>query len=175
MTARRLLRGRLISLKETDAETVALRPAGPDDQVFLYDLYCSTRIEEIEAWGLEGPSRETFLKLQFTARERHFDIAYAGAEHQIILCDDSPIGRILVYRSEREIRLVDVALLPEHRGNGIGAILVRALCAEARAADKPVTLHVAKSNRAGRLYQRLGFRVADDIGTDYKMEWRPDE
>ena len=165
----------MISLNETDAGPAALRLATPDDQAFLYDLYCSTRSEEIDAWGLEGAARETLLKLQFTARERHFDIAYTGAEHQIILCDDRPIGRILVYRSEIEIRLVDVALLPEHRGSGIGAMLVRALCVEARAAGKPVTLHVSKSNRAGRLYERLGFRVAGDIGTDYKLEWRPEE
>lgn len=164
----------MISLKETDAGPVTLRLAGPADQAFLYQLYCSTRIEEIEAWGLEGAARETLLKLQFTARERHFDIAYPEAEHQIIICDDNSIGRIVVFRLEREIRLVDVALLPEHRGKGTGAALVLALCAEAQAAGKPVTLHVAKSNRAARLYQRLGFCVADDIGTDYKMEWRPD-
>lgn len=125
-------------------------------------------------WGLEDPQREMLLKLQFTARQRHFDIAYPNADHKIILCDDHPIGRILVFHMDHEIRLVDVALSPEHRGNGTGATLVRALCVEAQAAGKPVTLHVAKSNRAARLYQRLGFSVAGDIGTDYKMEWRPD-
>ena len=153
---------------------MTLRAAEAGDNAFLYRLYCSTRVEEIEAWGLGDAQREMLLNLQFTARERHFDIAYPGADHKIILCGDRPVGRILVFHSEQEIRLVDIALLPECRGAGTGAMLVRALCEEAQAAGKPVTLHVAKSNRAARLYQRLGFRVAGDIGTDYKMEWRSD-
>jgi ribosomal protein S18 acetylase RimI-like enzyme len=163
-----------------DAETqnstppVALRPARPDDEAFLYELYRSTRGEELSAWGIEGAQREMLLRLQFTARQRHYDIAFPEADHKIILCDDRPAGRILVFRSEREIRLVDIALLPEHRGRGAGASLIKDLLAEAQASGKPVTLHVDRLNRAARLYRRLGFLVADDTGAAYRMEWRPD-
>jgi ribosomal protein S18 acetylase RimI-like enzyme len=158
--------------KENSSVRVTLRPARPDDEVFLYQLYCSTRAEETNAWGLKDSQREMLLRLQFTARARHYEIAFPQAEHQIILLDNRSAGRILVYRSENEIRLVDVALLPEYRGAGIGSSLVRALCEEARATGKPVTLHVAKVNPAAQLYRRLGFSVIGDIGTDYKMEWK---
>jgi GNAT superfamily N-acetyltransferase len=152
---------------------VTLRLAGPEDEPFLYELYCSTRVEEMAAWGLDQAQQRAFLELQFKARQRHYDIAFSGAEHKLILCDDRPIGRILVYRSEREIRLVDIALLSEQRNGGIGASLIQALLEEARTTGKSVTLHVDKVSRAARLYERLGFSVIDETGGSYKMEWQP--
>lgn len=160
------------SQTEKEAPHLRLRALEPGDEAFLYSLYCSTRSDEIDGWGLAGPQREIILELQFRARERHYDIAFPHADHRIILVDELPAGRIMVFRSAVEIRLVDVALLPAHRGRGIGESLVRSLCDEAASAGKPVTLHVTKSNRAARLYERMGFRTVDDIGTDYKMEWR---
>lgn len=152
---------------------MTLRLAGSDDEPFLYELYCSTRAEEMAAWGLDPTQRRAFLELQFNARRRHYDIAFSGAEHKIILCDARPIGRILVHRSAREIRLVDIALLSEHRSQGIGASLIEALLEEAGSTGKSVTLHVDKSSRAARLYERLGFSVIDETGGSYKMEWQP--
>lgn len=127
------------------------------------------------ACGWDSAQEQMFLKLQFTAQRRHYDIAFPDAAHKIILSDNRPIGRTLVFRTECEIRLVDIALLPESRGSGIGASLIRGLFEEAKQAGKPVTLHVGKLDRAARLYKRLGFSITGDTGTDYKMEWRPDE
>lgn len=151
---------------------VTLRLASPDDEPFLYELYCSTRAEEMAGWGLDRTQQKAFLELQFKARQRHYDIAFSGAEHKIILCDDRPIGRMLVYRSEREIRLVDIALLSEYQQRGIGGSLLQALLDEARTTGKSVTLHVDKFNRAARLYERLGFSVTGDTGGSFKMEWQ---
>lgn len=151
---------------------VTLRLATPKDEQFLYELYCSTRAEEMAAWGLDQAQQKVFLELQFKARQRHYDIAFSGAEHKIILCDDRPIGRILVYRSEHEIRLVDIALLTEHRSKGVGASLIEALLEESRTTGKSVTLHVDKISRAARLYERLGFSVTGDTGGSFKMEWQ---
>lgn len=151
---------------------VTLRLATPEDEPFLYELYCDTRAEEMAGWGLDQAQQKAFLDLQFKARQRHYDIAFSSAEHKIILCDARPIGRILVYRSEREIRLVDIALLSEHRSKGIGASLIEALLEEARTTGKSVTLHVDKISRAARLYERLGFSVTGDTGGSFKMEWQ---
>ena len=152
---------------------VTMRQASADDESFLYELYCSTRAEELAAWGLDESQRRTFLELQFHARQRHYDIAFSGAEHKIILCDDRLAGRILVYRSEHEIRLVDIALLPEYRQRGFGTKLIRDLLSEAAEKTMAVSLHVDKLNRAARLYERLGFSVVGDTGGSYKMEWQP--
>lgn len=160
------------SEKQNQALIVELRPARPDDERFLYELYVGTRREEMAGWGLDDSRQQAFLQLQFTARQRHYEIAFPGADNRIVLCGNRAVGRILVFRSTREIRLVDIALLDEHRGGGVGASLLRALCNEAQAEGKTVTLHVAKTNRAARLYERLGFSIVDETGGDYKMEWR---
>src|SRR5690349_6116454 len=146
------------------AMSITQRPACPDDEAFLYELYRSTRADELIAWGLDDSQQKSFLDLQFRARQRHYAIAFAGSEHKIILCDDRPIGRMLVHRSKHEIRLVDIALLPEHREKGIGATLIRELHREATDTAKTVTLHVDKLNRAARLYERLGFMIIEDTG-----------
>jgi ribosomal protein S18 acetylase RimI-like enzyme len=151
---------------------ISLRPADSSDEAFLYDLYYNTHVDDFAAGGLEGPQLQALMKLQFTARQRHYEIAFPGADHQIVLSDNKPVGRLLMFHSSREVRLVDIAISASHRGSGIGALLVRKLCDEAAATNKSVTLHVAKTNRAVRLYQRLGFEVVDELGGDYKMEWK---
>jgi ribosomal protein S18 acetylase RimI-like enzyme len=84
-----------------------------------------------------------------------------------------PAGRFYVHRREREIRLMDIALLPEHRGRGIGSALLHDLFAEAAAAGKRVTVHVEEYNPARRLYERLGFKKIGEHGVYHLMEWRP--
>jgi ribosomal protein S18 acetylase RimI-like enzyme len=153
---------------------LTLRSAVPADHEFLYELYSDRRRTEMAEWGWDPAQQQSFLKLQFTAQARHYDLAFPNADHRIVLCDDCPVGRILVYRSERDIRLVDIALLETHRGQGVGARLVLNLIEEGKQTRKTVTLHVDKRNRAARLYQRLGFAIIDDTGANYKMELRPD-
>lgn len=158
---------------ELKAPVITLRDARPDDEAFLYKLYETTRSEEMTAWGLETSQREMILDLQFKAQRRHYEIAFPDPDHKIILCDDRLAGHILVFRSEPEMRLVDIALLPEHRGAGIGSSLIRALILEAQGAGKPLVLHVEKHNRAAGLYERLGFWTTEDIGGHYRMEVAP--
>jgi len=80
---------------------------------------------------------------------------------------------MMVYRSGQEFVLVDIALLPDARGMGIGAALIADLLTEAERAGKPVSLHVAKDNRARRLYERLGFEICEDTGMYFKMSCHP--
>ena len=155
------------------AVSFVLRPACAGDEAFLFELYCTTRNEEIAMWGLESTQQEMLLKMQFNAQRQHYELAYEALEHSIILVGNRPAGRIMVFRSEREFVLVDVALLPDARGMGIGTALIADLLTEAERAGKPVSLHVAKDNRARRLYERSGFEIREDTGMYFKMESRP--
>jgi ribosomal protein S18 acetylase RimI-like enzyme len=150
---------------------ITLRPASADDETFLYELYASTRTEEMAAFGWEAPQRELFLRMQFNAQRQHY-AHYPNAEHQIILRDGVPIGRLLVARLAAGFNLTDIALLPAERGAGLGTQLIGALLAEAAQTNQPVTLHVAHGNRARRLYERLGFVATGDDGMYCAMEWR---
>ena len=151
----------------------ALRPACAGDEAFLFELYRTTRNEEIAAWGLDSSQQEIILKMQFNAQRQHYELAYEAQEHSIIMVGNRPTGRIMVFRSEHEFVLVDIALLPDARSMGIGTALIVKLLTEAEQAGKPVSLHVEKDNRARSLYERLGFEIREDTGIYFKMEWRP--
>jgi ribosomal protein S18 acetylase RimI-like enzyme len=153
---------------------ITLRPIQPEDQAFLSRVYASTRMDELAPLGWELAQVEAFLHLQCTAQHTYYQQQCPEAAFDRILLHDQPIGRLYVARGEDELRMVDMALLPEHRHQGIGSALLEGILAEAAAACKPVRIHVEKCNPALRLYQRLGFHQLHDTGVYFLMEWSLD-
>ncbi|MBW8875466.1 MAG: GNAT family N-acetyltransferase [Acidobacteria bacterium] len=156
------------------AAEVTFRPIAPDDMELLLRVYHSTREEELAMvmdWTAE--QKDTFVQQQFNAQHAWYQDHYEGAQFDIILVDGVPAGRLYVHRRPREIRLVDITLLPEFRKGGIGTSLLRELLAEGETSDRPVTIHVEVFNPAMRLYERLGFRPIEERGPYRLMEWRP--
>jgi len=152
---------------------ITLRRARLDDQPFLFELYRSTRSDEMAAWSWPASEQEAFLKMQFNAQKQYYNTQFPRADYQIVLLDEWPIGRLIIKRGEDETRLVDIALLSEHRNLGIGTALIQNLLDEADHAHKPVRLHVSKFNPAVRLYERLGFSKIDETATHFLMERNP--
>jgi ribosomal protein S18 acetylase RimI-like enzyme len=157
----------------TAAIDVNFRPELPEDEAFLAKLYATTRAGEMALTGWDAAQQEAFLRQQFQFQTAHYRKHYGDALFQIILRDDTPIGRLYVHFGAQEIRLMDIALLPEHRGAGLGGSILENLLQEAAQLGKTVTLHVERFNPALRLYQRLGFRVIEDQQINFYMEWRP--
>jgi len=152
----------------SNSELVSLRSATPDDEGFLLKLFGSTRIDEFKFLA-DANQIDALIGMQFNLQRRQYEAGYPDAEHNIILSDGQPVGRIFVDESEREIALVDVALIPEFRNKGIGRYLLDLLLARAAAVKKPVRLHVSKLNPARRLYERLGFSVVSEDGMYFEM------
>ena len=151
---------------------ISLRRITPEDDSFLAGVYASTRWDELAPTGWSDEEKIAFCRRQFDAQSAHYRENYAGASLQVIENAGVPIGRLYVARWEREIRIMDIALLPEHRGSGIGTKLLRELEEEARTAGKSLTIHVERFNPALGLYQRLGFQQIEDKGVYLLMEWR---
>src|SRR5512132_4068945 len=118
------------------------RPATSEDEPFLRNLFAATRADELALMNWDENQKEAFIAMQFNAQSRQYVMSYPHAQNSIILLNDVPIGRMLLDRGEREFILVDVALLPAHRGAGIGTHLIEDLLLEATAAGKPVKLNV---------------------------------
>lgn len=153
---------------------ISFRPIGDDDLPFLARLYASTRWQELAEVPWTDEQKHTFLRFQFDAQHDHYRKHYPKASFEVVLADGEPAGRLYVDEWKEEIRLVDVALLPEHRGRGLGTRLLRSVMERAAAAAKPLTIHVEGFNPALRLYERLGFRRIGEHGPYYLMEWRPE-
>jgi len=160
---------------------VTLRPITDADLPFLAELYASTRREEVAKTPWSEEERESFLRWQFEAQHQHYREHYPDCAFEVIELSPPeggpsvPVGRLYVDRWESEIRLVDIALLPAHRGHGIGSALLSRLLAEGRASGKPVSIHVESNNPALHLYRRLGFEHVDSNGVYYLMRWTPPE
>lgn len=152
---------------------VSLTPVSREDDGFLDEVYASTRWEELALTGWSDALKADFCRLQHRAQTAHYQAHYPGAGRWVILHGGQPAGRLYVDRWEREIRIMDLALLPDHRGQGLGTHLLRELIEEAAAAGKVLSIHVERQNPALRLYQRLGFEPAEDKGIYLLLECPP--
>lgn len=155
------------------SDSITVRPVEPDDEPFLLRVYASSRADDLAAVGWDTAHLEAFLRMQFNAQKLAYGAQFPGADHVIILRDEVMIGRMLVERRDAEIYLVDITLLSERRGEGVGTSLIRDLQREASDAGQPVRLRVMKTNRAVSFYQRLGFSKIDESSTHFLMEWHP--
>jgi ribosomal protein S18 acetylase RimI-like enzyme len=136
-------------------------------------LYESTREEEMKQFPFDEFQKREFLDQQFGAQYQHYQLHYPTCERNIIEKDGQPIGRLWIDEWRDQIRLVDIALMPEWRRSGIGSALVREVLERGAKAGKPVTIHVEGYNPALRMYQRMGFEHVDTNGVYYLMKWTP--
>lgn len=138
-----------------------LRPATPDDAELLYRVYASTRMEELSVVPWSDAQKDAFLRGQFAAQDTHYRARYDGASYDIVEIDGVPAGRLYAARWPKELRVMDIALLPEFRRRGIGERVFRDLFTEADRDGRLVSIHVETTNPARRLYERLGFRAVE--------------
>ena len=154
-------------------DRIAFRPERPEDEPFLYRLYVSTREQEMRYVDWPDEQKVAFLRQQFGAQTYHYKTHYADADYSIILFDGAPAGRLYLNHKPADVRIMDILLAPEHRGSGIGTVLLREILEKAAAAGQSVSIHVEQDNPALRLYERLGFRQIDTFGVYLLMEWKP--
>jgi GNAT superfamily N-acetyltransferase len=158
------------------AEPISTRPATARDLELLACVYQGTRQDEMNSWGWPPAQQESFARMQFNARRAWYAAAYPDSTECVILRDGVSAGSMITHTGSTEIRLVDIALLPEHRNCGIGARLISKLMEDAAALQRPLALRVLRSSPAARLYQRLSFheRPGDD-DVYLEMEYHHDQ
>jgi ribosomal protein S18 acetylase RimI-like enzyme len=161
--------------EEGSPRGICLRPATVNDHDFLLHVYANTRKDEMASWGWSAAQQSSFLRMQFDARKRGYAATYPSAENSIVSIGDVPAGSLIIFRGPGEIRLVDIALLPEFRGRGCGGEVIRMLISEAADAGSALRLSVLRSNRATQLYERLGFIARGGDEMYCEMECAPTE
>lgn len=147
-----------------------VRPALPEDHEFLTELYASTRADELDQAGFPNEQRAAFCRMQFSFQQRHYQQHFAHAEVSIFELADQAIGRELIARTADQLTLVDIALLPAYRNQGIGSDRLRLLIAQSAVLACPIRLHVLQGSAAQALYARHGFVVVQAEGAHWLME-----
>jgi ribosomal protein S18 acetylase RimI-like enzyme len=155
-------------------DLITFRSIADEDGEFLYKLYASTRAEEMTLTGWNENEIDEFLRMQFHLQHVQYMENYKkGGTFEIILVDNIPAGRLYVRRKPDDIRIIDIALLPEFRRKGTGSKIMKELMIEADCEKLPLSLHVEQNNPALGLYENLGFVRKDLVGIYYFMERPP--
>ncbi len=156
------------------APATELRPATATDDGFLFELYCQVRAPEFAMLALPEEQKGQLIRMQYTAQRAAYQAQFPGSNYEIVLHDGQAVGRIWVDRSERDLHLVDVALLPACRNAGIGTHLIKQLQSEAGSTGKPIRSSVFRFNPGSlRFHERLGFCVTSEDQVEFHLEWRP--
>jgi ribosomal protein S18 acetylase RimI-like enzyme len=154
---------------------LSLRAATPADDPFLLEVYASTRASELDPVPWTAEQKGGFIRSQFDAQALAYRANYPGARFLVVEHDGIPVGRLYRWldRDAGDLRIMDIALLPEHCGQGIGSEILGDVLAEADAEGLRVSLHVEEWNPAVRLYRRLGFATVGRVGIYDRMERPP--
>jgi ribosomal protein S18 acetylase RimI-like enzyme len=153
------------------APAFRLRVLEDADEAFSRTVYASTRAAEMDQLNWSGEQKDAFLRMQFVAQRQHYLLHYPRALWQVIEVQGQAAGRLIVDDADaRLVLLMDIALLPQFQGQGIGTAILSGLLRAAERARKRVALHVEPNNPALRLYQRLGFVVCAQSGFYLEMK-----
>jgi ribosomal protein S18 acetylase RimI-like enzyme len=152
---------------------ITLRDETVEDQLFLLEVYASTRAQEMALVPWSDEQREAFVRSQFEAQHSYYQAQFPDASYQVIMVDGERAGRVYVLRESEAIRILDITLLPQHRNLGIGTSLIREILAEGDQAGKPVNIWVENFNPSLKLFERLGFVRVQEHGFNCLMEYRP--
>lgn len=151
---------------------LSLRAATVADTDFLAAVYQGTRLEELSVTDWTPEQKTQFCLMQFQAQDAHYRQHYPTAEFYVVELEGEPVGRLYYDGWMREIRIMDIAVLPAYRGRGIGTQLLKMLQIEAVESARFLSIHVERMNPARHLYERLGFVISEDKGVYLLMEWR---
>ena len=151
-------------LKAASRFGLSYRPFADDDLAFVSALYASTRLEEVAQTGWPAEVQRQFLAQQAAAQHSHYSIHFSDAEWLIVEREGRPIGRLYLRDMPADLHIVDISLLPDSRGQGIGGAILADTLDFARDRGKGVTIHVEVNNPARALYARLGFETVEEKG-----------
>ena len=154
-------------------DPITLRGALPSDRPFLLALYASTRAEEFAHLGWPVEMERAFMQVQFEAQRSDYERRYPAAKCRVVELRRCPVGRLWVAKDARSLTVLDISLLAELRGRGIGSTCLRGVQQRAAKAGLAVELQVVVGNPAQRLYERLGFRNVGEAGVRQAMAWTP--
>ena len=157
--------------------SVKLRPSVSADEDFLVAVYGSTREQELAMVPWTAEQKEAFVRSQLNAQLHHYRAEYPNAEYSIILFEDQPVGRLYVDQRATEIRIMDITLLPTHRGKGISSPIICRLKDEAAACGKELSINLDKLSQSHPIFERLGFKAVASVDDDKSFHvlyvWQP--
>lgn len=159
--------------KLTIPDGLYLRPSTAADKPFLEKLHHSTR-QDLQLIDGEKDFIESIVDMQFKAQTQGYGNQFPNAMYFIIEKHREPIGKATIDFGHNEVRLIDIAFIPQARGKGFGKTVIQSFQIAAAQCGVPMVLTVEQQNwQAKRLYFSLGF-LQESVTPPYElMVWYP--
>lgn len=176
----------------TVAPTLSLRPVAGPHEALLRRIFAESHCAGFELLGLEPAALAGLVRMQFEARQSQYRLRPGAAEFLIwrvsgsgdgasAATDEAVLGSCWLADTADQLRVLDIAVLVQHRRRGVARAVLTGLCARAAAEAKLVRLSVWHQNHPAReLYRTLGFLPSGagpdgDLGNGYlELQFVPD-
>lgn len=143
-----------------------------EDNQFLYEVYASSRMAEVNGWHWDEQQKQQFLQMQYQIQETSYKHNYLNLETEIIIHENKRVGRLLLADLMNKLIIVDLTILPQFQGKGIGTKILLDTQDKAKSQGKNIQLSVNRCNiRAKILYERLEFQEVERTDMYVFMEW----
>ena len=160
----------MVTRKSTNSE-ITLRTVTDDDREFLLEVYAAGREIELAAVPWDDAMKRVFVEHQYTAQDVFYQSEYPDSTQQIVTLGTQSAGRIYLYRTSEEIAILDMAVLPSFRRQGIASTLVKRLQAEAAQDGRSIRVFIETFNPADALFTGMGFEKTSEDGVSRRYDW----
>lgn len=106
---------------------------------------------------------EVFVHEQHVPRDEEYDEYDATAHHYLALADEQPVGAARWRPTANGVKLERFAVLAPYRSKGVGAVLLKQVIADARAAHPEALLYLHAQVPALEFYKRHGFEPEGEL------------
>ncbi|MBT8231406.1 MAG: GNAT family N-acetyltransferase [Saprospiraceae bacterium] len=136
------------------------RKIKPKDEDFLIHLYGTTRFDVHQnGHHLSREQKFDFYTQQYHLQQTHYKKNSPKANFKIVRYNNKDVGRLTYDNTKDELWILELSLLPEMRGKGIGKLIINRLETKAK---KSLGLYVSNLNEAGlSFYKSLGFKTTE--------------
>lgn len=142
------------------ADDLRYRPAIATDGPALFRLFQQVHTSEIATLSVDAATRAALASMQYVEERVRFSAEFPDAvdvaiEYQARLC-----GRMLTVMRDGGVQLIQLGVLVEHRGQGIGTLAMRRLAHIAEEHGCPIWLRADSASADCRGFlERVGFSV----------------
>jgi RimJ/RimL family protein N-acetyltransferase len=158
---------------ETAKGPVGLRPEQPEDAEFLYALFRSHTLPTFAALPVDEAMKESLVRMQFNSQTATYRAQYPDARFAILERGGATIGRTVLHETPEAATIVDMALMPGSRGDGMGSAVMAGIVAWIGARCPVIRCMILFDNAASLgMCRRAGFVAIGETPPHVLLEWR---